>query len=1077
MFASPFVVPSRATRALALAATASLLVLSGLSCGGSEGGGTTTPSEPTPVSGVVQPATATVEVGSDTQFSVLVRYSDGSTRTFTSSSGGTWTSSDPSIATITSSGLATGVAPGTVTITARAEGQSDTATLTVTPPPVASVSVTPESAEVQVGSTVALTATTLDAGGAVLTGRTVTWSSSDAEIAIVGSDGTVTALSLGIATITARSEGQSGESTIAVVPIPVASVDVTPATATVELGQTQQFTATPVDSNGTPLADRSVSWTSGDTGILIVDGNGLATAVGVGTATVTATSEGVEGAATLTVVPRPVASIEVTPAASEIVAGASVQLDATVRDAEGGLLEGRTVAWTSSDPSVATVTSAGLVTGVAVGSATITASSEGVDGTATIAVADPRADLYFNPGFEVTPTAIQEGESFSWPTKSVVNGGNGDAVMAGPFVCLFRSADAVYDAADTRELCYDPTTVAAGDSVQAVGDSRPFVGDPGEYFFFLVADPDGEVDESDETNNVTEAAPLTVTAAPGAIEVSVESVSGSDPDGYTLRLDGEDRGAIAEGETVRLADLAAGNYTVRLEGIAGSCAIIDSSQAAAPASSFEREAAVTAGVTTDVTFRVSCTSALTSGVAMDGIALANADARYFSIEVPAGAAQLQVVTAGSNGDADLLVRNAGLPWRASEGRDCVSQSDDSNEDCTIASPAEGTWFILVYAFEPFTDLTVTATVVASEVASVEVSPADREIVVSATQQLTATLRDASDNVLTGRIVTWNSSREDVATVDANGLVTGLTYGSTSITATSGEVSQSVGLHVYEAATSGFDITVEFLNPVSEADRQTFLDAAARWEQIITADEAGEPNASIFTCNGHRAEGVIDDVHIFAQVSSIDGEGGILGSAGFCNYGDDRVFLGVMTFDEADIDALRTGGGLDDVIIHEMGHVLGIGTLWNPLGLRSGVCEPTGDPIFTGAATLTAFNSVGGSGYTGGDKVPIENTGGSGTVCSHWRESVFDTELMTGFLDGGVTNPLSLVTVQSLSDIGYTVNPAAAEGYTLPDGLRLRASEGREISLGNDIVYPIAGIVQSDGSIRIVGGGEGGPRRR
>src|SRR5207244_3536219 len=160
-----------------------------------------------------------------------------------------WSSSNNAIASVNGSGLVTGVAAGgPVTITATSEGQSGTASITVAGAPVASVTVTPASASVQAGQTGQLTATLKDANGNILTGRTVTWSSNNTSVATVNNTGLVTTKVAGSATITATSEGQSGTSSITVTPVPVASVTVAPATASVPTGGTVQLTATPKDA-------------------------------------------------------------------------------------------------------------------------------------------------------------------------------------------------------------------------------------------------------------------------------------------------------------------------------------------------------------------------------------------------------------------------------------------------------------------------------------------------------------------------------------------------------------------------------------------------------------------------------------------------------------------------------------------------------------------------------------------------------------------------------------------------------------------------------------------------------------
>jgi len=127
--------------------------------------------------------------------------------------------------------------------------------------------------------------------------------------------------------------------------------------------------------------------------------------------------------------------------------------------------------------------------------------------------------------------------------------------------------------------------------------------------------------------------------------------------------------------------------------------------------------------------------------------------------------------------------------------------------------------------------------------------------------------------------------------------------------------------------------------------------------------------------------------------------------------------------------MESTGRLGDVILHEMGHVLGISAqLWSPLGLLVDPSPTSGAPQdthFNGANAIAGFDAIGGTTYSGGQKVPVENTGGAGTVNSHWREAVLQNELMTGFINNGA-NPLSQLTVRSLIDLGYSVNVSAAD---------------------------------------------------
>src|SRR5207248_1929259 len=248
---------------------------------------------------------------------------------------------------------------GTVKVVAKGNQAAvvDTAVVRVTPVPVTTVTVAPASAGVLVGQLLQLSATTADSAGNVLSGRTVTWASSNSLVATVTSTGLLTGLAAGSATITATSEGKSGTATVTVtaVAVPVASVAVNPATPSVAVGGTVQLTATPQDSVGNSLPGRTVTWASSASTVASVSTTGLVTGVAVGSATITATSEGQNGTATVTVTPVPVASVSVAPAAPTLPVGATVQLTATPKDASGTALSGRSISWATNNASVATV--------------------------------------------------------------------------------------------------------------------------------------------------------------------------------------------------------------------------------------------------------------------------------------------------------------------------------------------------------------------------------------------------------------------------------------------------------------------------------------------------------------------------------------------------------------------------------------------------------------------------------------------------------------------------------------------------------------------------------------------------
>jgi trimeric autotransporter adhesin len=309
-----------------------------------------------------------------------------------------WYTSSGSIASVNDSGVISAVAPGTAVVSTVSEGISGQARLAVMPPPptpIATVAVAGTPPAVLIGQTAHATAILEDSSGNLLSGRIVTWASSNSSVATVDTAGTIKAIGSGNAMIKATSEGKTNSSSFSVsapAAIPVASVSVSPASATLQVGGSAQLTATTSDANGNVLTGRVIGWSSSNTSIATVSSSGLVTAVAGGSVSITAASEGQTASAAITVsppAPLPVASASVSPASSSLLIGATAQLSATTRDANNNVLTGRVITWSSLNAGVASVSSSGLVTAVAAGSATITATSETKTGTAAITVSAP----------------------------------------------------------------------------------------------------------------------------------------------------------------------------------------------------------------------------------------------------------------------------------------------------------------------------------------------------------------------------------------------------------------------------------------------------------------------------------------------------------------------------------------------------------------------------------------------------------------------------------------------------------------------------------------------------------------
>jgi uncharacterized protein YjdB len=382
--------------------------------------------DPQPTGLLVTPATASVVVNGTQQFVAEVTMDDGTTQTVTGAA--SWTTSNGTIASIRTGGggpggggpggggrgLATGIAAGTVTITATYSGFTGTATLTVSAATPTKIVVTPAARSIQVGLTQAFVATLVysDNSTAVITDQ-ATWSTSDASVATItnggggpggggpggggpggggpGDGGIATAIAAGSATITATYSGLTGTATLTVTDPPLAYVQVTPTNTNLPVQATTQFTATAVfTDNSTRNVTTLATWSSSNSAIAVVANSGptigRATALAEGTSTITATYQGSSGTSLLTVAAS-VQSIAVTPANPTTVLGLPVAFVATaILSNNATLVVTDNASWVSSDDTVATVTAAGIAAPVKAGSTTMTATYLGKSGTSTLTV-------------------------------------------------------------------------------------------------------------------------------------------------------------------------------------------------------------------------------------------------------------------------------------------------------------------------------------------------------------------------------------------------------------------------------------------------------------------------------------------------------------------------------------------------------------------------------------------------------------------------------------------------------------------------------------------------------------------
>lgn len=311
-----------------------------------------------------------------------------------------WSSSNSSVASVDQNGLVTAVAPGPVVITAESNQTIGRADITVTEPLIGSCSVSPASTKITVSQQTQPTVTLRDTAGNVLpnTGRSIGWTSDNEVAATVGANGLVTGRKAGTARITASSlestsSGVSCGTTVQVVDARIVTARITPTGGSLRLGVPRQFSSVLTDSVGGQIpAGRVVQWRTVTPATATVNSTGLVTPLALGTARIAIDAEGAVDTLTMQVTRVPIATIRLSPSAPAVVQGATQQFTATVEDSTGTVVTDRTLEWTSSDASRATISQSGLVTTLAPGSVTIRAEAEGRSGSASLTILQVPAD-------------------------------------------------------------------------------------------------------------------------------------------------------------------------------------------------------------------------------------------------------------------------------------------------------------------------------------------------------------------------------------------------------------------------------------------------------------------------------------------------------------------------------------------------------------------------------------------------------------------------------------------------------------------------------------------------------------
>jgi uncharacterized protein YjdB len=315
------------------------------------------------------------------------------------------------------------------------------------PVTVSSVSLSNSSGTLQYGQTVQLTASVLSSNGSALNGRPLTWSSSNDAIASISPTGLVTAGavrggSAETATITVTSEGRSASAAVTVAPIPAATVTLSLNQVAVYVGQIVQLGVTAKDVTGGALTGRAVTWSSATPTVATVTPQGLVTAIATGAATITATVDGKSATASVTVALVPVSTVTVTPSTGSLFVGQTLQLSASAKDSAGNALTGRAVIWSSASPTIATVTTQGLVTAIATGTVTVTATVDGKSATMSVTATVLALAVTIQGSGQVLVSSLTTGK------VDTVSGARNSPITPGDSIRItpFASSSALFDA-------------------------------------------------------------------------------------------------------------------------------------------------------------------------------------------------------------------------------------------------------------------------------------------------------------------------------------------------------------------------------------------------------------------------------------------------------------------------------------------------------------------------------------------------------------------------------------------------------------------------------------------------------
>ena len=756
--------------------------------GALSGATTVTVSSASLVSIQVSSCSSSLPAGHTVQCTATATFSDGTARDVTNDPSVIWSSSDVTVASVSnaegSKGLVSALSPGSATIVAHKGPVAGSSSVTVTDAVLSSILVIPASTLLPGGYSFQLRAIGHFSDGSTAdVTNSVTWSSSNAALASVsnaaGTRGVVTGVATGVATgtceIVANAGPIAGSATVTVTDATLISVDVTPASPTLQAGRTQQFTATGLFSDGSTLditEDARAAWSSSSPTVASVSNaagsKGLATALTPGTTSLSVSLEGIIGSTTMTVTDAVVVSIVLSPPSPTVPVSFKVQFTATATLSDGTTSDVTDHAtWSSSMPTVVSISNGigekGVATGVAPGTTTITATVDGVVGSTSVTVSS--ASLL---SIEVTPS------SSSLPAGHTQQ----------------FTATGIFSDGSSRDLTNDPIVVWSSSNVAVAS-----VDNTGASRGVVTGVAPGMVEISAHSGSVAGTTALTVTDAT-LVTIVVTPSDSSLPVGFTQQAhaictfsDGESR------DCTDLVTWTSSNPTIAtVSNAAGSRGLVTSSATMSGSATITAISNGVAGSTT---------------VTVTDATLVSLEVTPSSSSLPAGRTQQFTATGVfSDGTTRPLATDASLTW-TSTAPSVATVSNAAGSRGLATGVSSGTTMITATCRGIVASTTMTVT--DAVVVSIVLSPVNPTVPVGFTSQIraTGTYSDGSNRDVTAH-ATWTSSNPAFATVSnaaaSKGIATGVAPGTTTITATVDGVVGSTSVTVSSASLLSIEVT-------------------------------------------------------------------------------------------------------------------------------------------------------------------------------------------------------------------------------------------------------------------------------